>query len=112
MMARCFILDSTNQPVAVDFIEWARWFEGDPDRRRVRLSAAIPGVMVSTVFLGIDHRFSGEGPPIIFETMAFGLDDSAVERAGMRRYASWYEAVIGHEEIVDDLKDWHERGRP
>ena len=29
-------------------------------------------VFISTVFLGIDHNFNLEGPPLLFETMIFG----------------------------------------
>lgn len=48
-------------------------------------------VRVSTVFLGLDHRF-GDGPPLLFETMAFvGHDD-----VGMERYSTWQEAEEGH----------------
>jgi hypothetical protein len=27
---------------------------------------------ISTVFLGLDHRHFGDGPPLLFETMVFG----------------------------------------
>jgi hypothetical protein len=51
------------------------------------------GVLVSTVWLGLDHSFR-EGPPIIFETMdfPFHLTD--------RRYSTLEEARRGHEEAV------------
>lgn len=32
-------------------------------------------LLVSTVFLGIDHNFGPPGPPVLFETMIFGDDD-------------------------------------
>jgi hypothetical protein len=49
-------------------------------------------VDISTIFLGIDHNFFGEGPPILFETMIFGgeLNEYQV------RYCTWDEAVEGH----------------
>lgn len=49
-------------------------------------------VWISTVFLGIDHNFSDEGPPIVFETMVFGgfLDQE------MRRASTWEEAQFNH----------------
>ena len=58
-------------------------------------------VHVSTVFLGLDHSFSNEGPPLLFETMVFG----GVCDENMRRYATWDEAVAGHEEMIDDVID-------
>jgi hypothetical protein len=63
--------------------------------RRVALTL-FPGVRVSTVFLGIDHRFDLEGPPLLFETLVSGGAHDEL----MRRYASWEEAEQGHAEIV------------
>jgi hypothetical protein len=59
-------------------------------------------VEVSTVFLGLDHNFRDEGPPILFETMIFGeTDDDPVGRQW--RYATWAEAELGHMAIVETL---------
>lgn len=57
------------------------------------------GVLVSTVFLGIDHRWMGEGRPLVFETMVFGgpLDQE------QRRYCTYAEALAGHTAIVGEL---------
>jgi hypothetical protein len=50
------------------------------------------------VFLGLDHRFSGKGPPLLFETMAFeGEDWAAIDCV---RYAAWEDAEIGHAAMV------------
>ncbi len=53
-------------------------------------------VVVSTVFLGTDHNFTGKGPPVLFETMIFvnGGDE------WQDRYTSWNDAVAGHERAV------------
>lgn len=50
---------------------------------------------MSTVFLGLDHNFSG-GEPILFETMIFGgpLDGE------QRRYHTYDQAERGHTEAV------------
>lgn len=61
-----------------------------------------PGsVLVSTVFLVLDHDFSGEGPPRVFETMIF-RDGKADDF--QRRYATWDEAMAGHLEAVEAVK--------
>lgn len=52
-----------------DLMEWALWFE-DAQHRVVRLTQVGPW-HVSTIFLGLDHRFFGKGPPILFETMVW-----------------------------------------
>lgn len=51
---------------------------------------------VSTVFLGIDMRPIGDGPPILWETMIFGgtLDGE------QWRYSSREQAERGHQAIV------------
>jgi hypothetical protein len=64
--------------------------------KHVARTKVYEGCEVSTVFLGLDHRF-GDGPPIVFETMVFGgpFDQDC------DRYESWDEAVAGHARIVD-----------
>ena len=62
-MSRYF--DRKGQPM--ELMEWARVHEAD---NRVSVDT-IEGQRVSTVWLGLDHRFD-EGPPLIFETMIFG----------------------------------------
>jgi len=50
-------------------MEWAKWFEKTD--RHAGLDR-IGDSKISTVFLGIDHNFFKEGPPILWETMVFG----------------------------------------
>lgn len=59
---------------------------------------------VSTVFLSHDHRFFGDGPPILFETMVF--DNSEGEDWPDRyceRYCTRAEAEAGHARVVAAL---------
>lgn len=51
-------------------------------------------VEVSTVFLRHAAPHFG-GPPLFFETMVFGEDEM-----GQMRYATWDEALEGHQEIL------------
>lgn len=61
----------------------------------------LPGnTTVSTVFLGLDHQFAPDGPPLLFETMVFS-DDDTYER--QIRYTTYDEAEVGHAAIVGDL---------
>lgn len=50
--------------------------------------------VVSTVFLGIDHRFGPDGPPLVFETMIFPKGDMTEE--WVARYSTYQEALDGH----------------
>lgn len=56
------------------------------------------GPWVSTVWLGHNHRY-GDGPPLIFESMVFGLGEELMDR-----YATEAEALAGHERVVAEAK--------
>jgi hypothetical protein len=86
------------EPVpCVDFMEWAQWFE-TADRHVVE--TWVHGCRVSTIFLGLDHSYFADRPPVLFETMVFGgpLHDT------MRRYSTWGEAETGHGDIVEQVR--------
>lgn len=91
-----YILDEDRRPVALsddDVVTWGRWMEKND--RHVGYTELAGGIVyVSTVFLGIDHSFFGQGPPILFGTMVFGLE---MEDGSMQwRYSSWDDAMTGH----------------
>jgi hypothetical protein len=78
--------------VEVDAVTWSHWFGSHLDERTVaRWHFEGVDVLVSTVFLGVDHNF-GDGPPILYETMVFGGPCGGQ----MRRYSTWEEAERGH----------------
>jgi hypothetical protein len=79
-----------HEPVPCTLMEWAEWFEQKGDHRRVALDKKY-GIIVSTVFLGLDHNWGG-GPPLLFETMIFGGRHDDYQE----RYSTWDEAVEGH----------------
>lgn len=56
-------------------------------------------VLVSTVFLGIEHGFHN-GKPVLFETMVFGGKHNGYQD----RYTSLTEAFEGHETVVNLVK--------
>jgi len=65
--------------------------------KRVVAKTTLAGCDVSTVFIGLDHRFTGDGPPLVFETMVFGGPFDQEQE----RYSTWDEAVAGHARMVD-----------
>lgn len=83
-----------------DSLEFSKWF-GDTDQRRVDYTEIIDDVYVSTVCLGIDHNHYGEGPPVIFESMAFG----GVGDEKQDRYCTLEEAKAGHKKMVQEIMD-------
>ena len=89
-----YILRDRKPVECADLLEWGRWFEDIENRRVAR--DEFGDVHVSTVFLGLDHRFGDEGPLILFETMIFGGEHDGYER----RYSTWTEAEAGHAKAV------------
>ncbi|MEO9497665.1 MAG: hypothetical protein ABJG42_24540 [Vibrio splendidus] len=56
-------------------------------------------VVISTVFLGLDHNPFG-GKPILFETMIFGGKHDDYQE----RYCTWDEAAQRHQSIVQEIR--------
>lgn len=56
---------------------------------------------VSTVFLGLNHRFS-KGDPVLFETMIFEKD--SFDEKYCRRYCTRAEALDGHNQTVASIE--------
>jgi len=83
--------------------EWGRWME-KPDRHLAKTK--LPGCMVSTVFLGLDHGFGMGNLPVLWETMVFG----GKRDQECYRYTSENAARAGHEKLVLELiKDRNKR---
>ncbi len=97
-MTEKYILNEQGNPVVErDLMKWARWFEL-ADREIAR--DAIGNVTVSTVFLGLDHSFSGE-PPVLFETIIIG----GTHGGYMKRYANRVAALAGHDQAMVLVRD-------
>lgn len=82
-----------------DLLTWAAWYE-KADERRIAQDKLPNDVRVSTVFLGIDHNWNLEGPPILFETMIFGGKHDQFQD----RYATKDEAIAGHAKALELAK--------
>jgi hypothetical protein len=67
-----FILDEQNCPIPTDdTAAWGKWFAtADRVVERTFFKTMLGEVLVSTVFLAINHNFLG-GPPLLYETMVF-----------------------------------------
>jgi len=79
--------DEDGNPISQE--EWAVLF-GRHDRWRLRNENA--DVAVSTVYIGLNHEFGLDKPPLIFESLVF-VDGDEVE---CWRYASKSKARAGH----------------
>ena len=58
------------------------------------------GRHVSTVWVGLDLRLLGDGPPLIFETMVFNIEDEDPTDNNMARYSTEQQAIEGHKRMV------------
>jgi hypothetical protein len=101
-----YILNANNEPVPEpDVGKWAQWWERNrvvaydiimPRKKRLRdwFTRHNP-IAISTVFLGLDHDLTGEGPLVLWETMVFGgkLDGT------QQRYTTLHVAMEGHRTI-------------
>jgi hypothetical protein len=97
---KLYVLDADNRVVEVfDFVTWGKYMEGG--NRHVAWTQITSETKVSTVFIGIDHRIYGNGPPVLFETMIFGgpLDEY------QWRYASYDDAEVGHRMAVAEARE-------
>ena len=100
-MSDKYILEGKVAIPTDDTIAWTTNFE-DSDNRRVDRTELENGIVVSTVFLGLNHNF-GDGPPLLFETMVFPskTDGSEID---CERYSTWEEAESGHQRMVETHK--------
>lgn len=100
-----YYIEVDGKPTPTDMITWAKSFEKTD--RIVQRTEINDKYLVSTVFLGLNHRF-GKGPPLLYETMVFPMKSGKVESGelDMARYATRQGALIGHRRMV---KRWRKR---
>lgn len=107
-----YVLDDAGEPVREpDTLKWGRWLEAAHKEGRRHLADDTAGpYRISTVFLGCDHSFGGSGPPVLWETMIFGVPKKTELFGGKRhrfrkdlweqRYCSRADALAGHARAV------------
>ena len=89
-----YILDEQDNPIMEpDLLKWAEWFE---TTKRSIAKDTINEVLVSTVFLGLNHNF-GDGNPVLWETMIFGGEHDQYQE----RYTTKKEALEGHRKAIE-----------
>lgn len=93
-----YILEGKIPVPAKNLLEWALWIE-EGHEQRVVAQETIGKYWVSTVFLGLDHRFGDSGPPLLFETMVFDAkpnNDGYKAEAGPTFRAPTWEIALEH----------------
>lgn len=111
-----YVLDASGEPVqATTPRDWGLWYEAAD---RVVAADEVGDVLISTVFLGVDHSHVS-GPPVLWETMAFvSRGEEFMTDLGnrfntldQRRYRSREEALRGHAEAVAEVHRLRAEGR-
>jgi len=69
------------------------------ERTVIDLRTHVSKIMISTVFLGLDHGW-GTGPPLLFETMVF----NGPLHEDMDRYTTWAQAEAGHAKFCEQVR--------
>jgi hypothetical protein len=86
--------------VPCGLLEWAAWLEASTiDKSRIVKQEQVGPYFISTVFLGLNHRFTGDGPPLLFETMVFHGENVRGLDVEMARCSTWEEAEQQHARI-------------
>lgn len=109
-----YILDDDKNIVGTNsVVVWAKFCE-EPEKRVVAQHTATFtddkgkewDIYISTVFLGIDHNFGEKGAPLLFETMAFPIEEHAPaygKELFMERYTTFDEAFEAHYKLLEKL---------
>lgn len=93
------------KPVPVTWSQQLRWAREENGNHRMTVTVAKERAgqyTVSTIFLGMDHAY-GDGPPVLFETMAW-LTEGGKFRDEQYRYCTWDEAMKGHKQYAQRLR--------
>ncbi len=80
--------------IEVDFVTWAKWFE---TADRTVKKDKNDEITVSTVFLGLNHSWNKNAPPLLFETLVFGGEFDGE----MQRYTTYEESEAGHDSMCE-----------
>ncbi len=92
----------------MQLMDWGSKFE-DKEYQIVKQDRIVK-YFVSTVWLGINHRFMRQGPPLIFETMVFVDDEKDPLNEYQEKYSTEEEALNGHEDVISIVKDYMSLG--
>lgn len=105
-----FILDDDNNTIPADLMTWGLFLEEQKARRIVKQDT-VNNLKISTVFIGLDHKFSTQEErqhpdykPHIFETMIF-TENGKGQDCYCCRYATWKEAEKGHQRAIAWVND-------
>lgn len=103
--SKWYILNEKKQPIKTPMIEANKWMQANNGANKKVAYDEIGEIRISTVFLSLDHNHSNGGPPVLWETMVFGiLDEDGNEDEKQERYTSHEAALEGHNRWLEWVK--------
>lgn len=99
-MSDYYILKEDHTTEPCEMLDWAMWASSNREKLVVK-QETVNDVKVSTVFLGLNHAFLGQGAPLIFETMIFGGSEDGYQD----RCSTWEQAERMHEKALKLLSE-------
>lgn len=104
-MTDLYILDGNNFPEPMpesDLVRWGQWLDtAEASGRRIVGESDVENFHIRTVFGGCDNNWSG-GAPVLFETRV--TEGSERRDLYLRRYETWPQAEMGHEEVCRKIR--------
>lgn len=99
-MKYAFLDTAKNVVPTEDLLEWAKFFDEPKHRIVKQTELESKNCRVSTVFLGLNHQWNPNLPPLWFETMIFGgpLSDNQF------RCSTWAQAEAQHARVLEYAK--------
>lgn len=102
-MSHFYFLNEDHTYKPCSFQEWGQQVQRLTEQNKKHVAYdVINGYRVSTIWLGIDHDWLNDGPPLLFETMIFLPND---QEEYCDRYTTWEQAVEGHQEAIHWVKN-------
>ena len=97
------VIDKTYTPCPT--LEWAEQLEELNDLHMKHVADDyINNNRISTIWLGVDHQWNENAPPLLFETMVF-KDGDYGNKIYCSRYSTWQEAEEGHKRAIKWVED-------
>lgn len=97
-----YILKNRIPVVEPDTEKWLEWKRSKKHYVKVD---KVKKIKISTVFLGVNYNISGEGPPLLFETMIFANGEDEIDHQ-VKRTSTYEEAETAHREMCEEVQDY------
>ncbi len=94
----CYVLSGRKAVIEPDALRFALWMIAT--NRSIARTELERGVVVGTVFLGVDHGDGFERAPLLFETRILG---TTIGGQSTWRWSTWIQAMKGHAWAVNEL---------